>query len=188
MIHGSRRLVASNSRFNVYFDELLRDGVVAVPDYLTVAPKDRDGRDVTGVAVLPVVDGRLGLLRLYRHPVRSWMWEVPRGFIEPGESAEASALRELEEETGLVCPSSALHPAGVVTPDAGVFDARVALFVALECRAARPFVSAELGHQSLHLLSPAEVERMIAAGDVQDTYTLICALTYRSLRGGSAPL
>ncbi len=30
-------------------------------------------------------------------------WSLPKGKLEPGESAEAGALREVEEETGLRC-------------------------------------------------------------------------------------
>src|SRR5205085_7154411 len=30
-------------------------------------------------------------------------WSLPKGKLEPGETAEAAALREVEEETGLRC-------------------------------------------------------------------------------------
>ena len=30
-------------------------------------------------------------------------WTLPKGKLEPGESHEQAALREVEEETGLVC-------------------------------------------------------------------------------------
>ena len=32
-------------------------------------------------------------------------WMVPKGLIEPGEDPAAAAVREFEEETGLICPS-----------------------------------------------------------------------------------
>jgi 8-oxo-dGTP pyrophosphatase MutT (NUDIX family) len=40
------------------------------------------------------------MLRQYRHPLRAWLWEVPAGSLEPGESAERAAERELAEEIG----------------------------------------------------------------------------------------
>ncbi|MBI3970543.1 MAG: NUDIX hydrolase [Chloroflexi bacterium] len=45
-------------------------------------------------------DGRIALLRQYRHPLRAWVWEVPAGSLEPGETPAAAAARELAEEIG----------------------------------------------------------------------------------------
>jgi ADP-ribose pyrophosphatase len=46
-------------------------------------------------------DGEVLLIRQYRHPVRSYLWEIPAGFIDlAGESKLAAAERELLEETG----------------------------------------------------------------------------------------
>lgn len=42
----------------------------------------------------------LVLVRQYRHPVRSLLWEVPAGTAELGESPVEGAKRELREETG----------------------------------------------------------------------------------------
>ncbi|HEY8171948.1 MAG TPA: NUDIX hydrolase [Dehalococcoidia bacterium] len=57
-----------------------------------------------GVAVVLVpvdVDGRLLLVRQYRHPVRAWLLELPAGGVdERDETPEAAAQRELREETG----------------------------------------------------------------------------------------
>lgn len=46
-------------------------------------------------------DGRLALVRQYRHAARRALLEVPAGRLEPGEDPLAAAQRELEEETGL---------------------------------------------------------------------------------------
>ncbi len=47
-------------------------------------------------------DGSLVLVRQYRHALGRWMLELPAGRREPGEEPLATAVRELEEETGLV--------------------------------------------------------------------------------------
>ena len=42
------------------------------------------------------------LVKQYRHPVGREMWEVVAGGMDPGETPEQAALRELREETGYV--------------------------------------------------------------------------------------
>jgi ADP-ribose diphosphatase len=68
----------------------------------------RARRDVvrhSGSIVVLVVDDRLAeprilLERQYRHAAQSFMWELPAGRIDEGESELAAAKRELLEETG----------------------------------------------------------------------------------------
>lgn len=41
------------------------------------------------------------MIRKYRHEERGWVWEFPRGFGEPGLTAEENARQELIEEIGM---------------------------------------------------------------------------------------
>lgn len=53
------------------------------------------------VVVLPVLaDGRVILIRQYRHAAREFLWELVAGRIDKGESPRQAATRELIEETG----------------------------------------------------------------------------------------
>jgi ADP-ribose pyrophosphatase len=53
------------------------------------------------VVLLPVRDdGRIVMIRQYRHALGRDLWELPAGGIEDGESPEAAAARECEEEIG----------------------------------------------------------------------------------------
>lgn len=45
-------------------------------------------------------DGRMLLVRQYRHAVGDWLVEIPAGRLERGEDPLVAARRELEEETG----------------------------------------------------------------------------------------
>lgn len=56
-----------------------------------------------------VTDGERLLLG---HATRSPRWDIPKGLAEPGEDPRGAALRELEEETGLVASPEALHELG----------------------------------------------------------------------------
>ncbi|MBI2912856.1 MAG: NUDIX hydrolase [Chloroflexi bacterium] len=53
------------------------------------------------VAIVPLEsDGRVLLVRQYRLPAGQVLLEVPAGGVDPGESVEDAAQRELQEETG----------------------------------------------------------------------------------------
>jgi ADP-ribose pyrophosphatase len=53
------------------------------------------------VVVLPVLpNGRVLLIRQYRHAARQFLWELVAGRIDEGESPRKAAARELIEETG----------------------------------------------------------------------------------------
>jgi ADP-ribose pyrophosphatase len=55
-----------------------------------------------GSAVMMPVDkrGRVLLVRQYRLPARQYIWELPAGRVDPGETVLKAAKRELREETG----------------------------------------------------------------------------------------
>ena len=58
-------------------------------------------------AVVPLLDDpkaadpRILLLRQFRHATEGSIWEIPAGRLEPGETPEVCARRELAEETGM---------------------------------------------------------------------------------------
>ena len=41
------------------------------------------------------------------------LWDIPKGLADPGEDHRTAAVRELQEETGLVAPPDALRPLGL---------------------------------------------------------------------------
>ncbi len=57
-------------------------------------------KNATGAAIGVERDGSLLLVRRRHDPYRGW-WMLPAGFVEYGESAEQTAVREALEETGL---------------------------------------------------------------------------------------
>ena len=53
------------------------------------------------VFIVPVLeDGRIVLIRNYRHTLGEWVWEVPAGGVEAGQSPDEAARLELLQEIG----------------------------------------------------------------------------------------
>jgi len=84
-----------------------------------------------GAAVVPVLpDGDVLLVRQFRYPMQSCLLEFPAGKIDPGETAEATAHRELAEEVGYT--SSRLRKLAEFYTTPGFCDERLFLFLAEE--------------------------------------------------------
>ncbi len=57
-----------------------------------------------GIVIYPVwkkEPEKLVMLRQYRYPLDAWLYELPAGLIDEGETASQAAVREMKEETGL---------------------------------------------------------------------------------------
>jgi ADP-ribose pyrophosphatase len=129
---------------------------------------------VSGVVVVPIThDDRILMIRQFRHPVRMWMRELPRGGRKRGEAARDAAARELREEIGR--DAEELHYLGRVVTDSGqlegcphLFAARVGPRGSTE-REAGEAIDAELSYGYTALREEAERGRIV------DGFTL-CAL------------
>ena len=74
-------------------------------------------------------DDRVLLLRQYRHPVRSYLWELPAGLRDAhGEAPLQTAQRELAEEAGLAAQRWSLLASTYSTP--GFCDEKVLIYLA----------------------------------------------------------
>ena len=56
----------------------------------------------SAVMILPLIvpDDEVVIIRQFRPPTGTYVWETPAGLIDPGEDPGTAALRELSEETG----------------------------------------------------------------------------------------
>lgn len=124
-------------------------------------------------------DDRVTLLRQYRHAVGGYLWEVPAGVLDPGESPLECARRELAEEAGL--QAERFESAGSVVTCPGFCDEVIHLFVAsgLTPVARRP--DADEVIDDVRAVPLADALAMIAAGEIRDAKT-IAALSQAELR------
>lgn len=126
---------------------------------------------ISGVVVVPKLGEKVFLHRIFRHPTRSWEWEFPRGFLEPGYSPEEMARRELAEETGLIMDR--IEEIGSVFSNTGLFAGKAKAFV-IEVKKPADRSAPEAGEVIGELIGflPAQVWSMIRDGEIRDGFTL----------------
>jgi ADP-ribose pyrophosphatase len=118
-------------------------------------------------------DPRVLLIRQFRHAADGFIYEVPAGRLDPGESPEACAARELEEEAGMRAERIERLTTIFTTP--GFTDEKIHLFVAHGLTEGRAQREAD-EFMELKPLAWSEVMAMIRRGDIADGKTLIALL------------
>jgi ADP-ribose pyrophosphatase len=162
------KLLYSGPIFGVTRDRVIEPGgVEATRDVVTHSGS---------VVVMPIFpNGDVLLIRQYRHSVKTFLWELVAGRIEYGESALAAAKRELREETGFRARRyrKLLH----LFPTPGFLSEYLDLFAAegLAAGAATPEADEQI---TARRFKAAEIERMIRAGEMQDSKSVAGLLYY----------
>ena len=132
------------------------------------------------VAIVPIFeDGNVLLVNQFRAPVSRITLEIPAGKLEPGESPDICASRELEEETGYRAGRLEHKATFFTTP--GFSDEVMYLYVATELRpsASRPDFDEFLEIKKIPL---NELLQMAKNGEIFDAKTLVgIYLSSRSL-------
>lgn len=128
------------------------------------------------VVVLPVFpDGRILVIRQYRHAAGQYLWELVAGHKEPNESALTGARRELQEETGYT--ASKVRKLLEIFPSPGLLSERMDIFVAegLAKGAARPEDDEKITQRILTLRQAA---KWIRSGKIRDSKSVAGILYY----------
>lgn len=131
-----------------------------------------------GAAIAALDDqGRVCLIRQYRHAAGGWIWELPAGKLEPGEPPELTARRELEEEAGR--RANHWESLGSYVSSPGVFTESVHLFMA------RGLETVTQSHEPSELIEthwvPLEAAcRQALEGSIADGKTIVGLLRARA--------
>jgi ADP-ribose pyrophosphatase len=87
-------------------------------------------------AVVPVKEnGSVVLIHQFRHAAGGYLYEVPAGTLAPGESPEACAMREVEEEVGY--RAGRLERLGDIVTAPGFCDEQIHLYLATDLQRSR---------------------------------------------------
>jgi len=128
------------------------------------------------VVVLPVLpDGRILLIRQYRHATRQYLWELVAGRMDPGETPKVAAARELIEETGY--RAKRMRVFLDVFPTPGFLEERMFILLAegLTAGEAEPEEDEKI---ISHAYKRRQLEEMIHSGRLRDAKTIAGILFY----------
>lgn len=117
------------------------------------------------VNIIPVTpEGRIVMIRQYRHGIRSSTLEVPGGLVDDGESPRDAAVREMMEETGYI--SDDVVDLGSVAPNPAIQENRCYTYLARDVRATH---EQQLDHAEIIdilELDPEDIPALIRSGEI----------------------
>lgn len=128
------------------------------------------------VVVLPVLpDGRIVMIQQYRHATKQYLWELVAGRMEPGETPEQGAARELAEETGYRAKKIKVFLEVFPTP--GFLEEKMFILLATGCQpgAASPEEDEKIVSA---VYEPRKLEQMIHSGKLHDGKSIAGLLYY----------
>jgi ADP-ribose diphosphatase len=129
--------------------------------------------------VVPFLDDPNGpdpcilLVRQYRHAADGFIWEIPAGRLDPGETPLECAHRELEEETGH--RAAQLEPLTAIYTTPGFTDERIHLFLATGLSEGNHHRDAD-EFLEVHPMPWSDVMKKVAAGEIVDGKSLVALL------------
>jgi len=130
-----------------------------------------------GSAVMMAVDDkrRILLVRQYRLPARDYLWELPAGRVDPGETVLQAARRELREETGFRATRWQKLATFFVSP--GFLAEKMTIYLAtgLKSGEQQPMEDERI---EMKWFTQSELDIMIQRGQVKDAKTMVGFMTW----------
>jgi ADP-ribose pyrophosphatase len=130
-------------------------------------------RHAASVVLIPITDdGRIVIVKQYRAPLDRETWEFPAGRLNDGESSDAAARRECEEEIGFV--PHRLERLRELYPAPGFCDEALIFYRAFDLRpppSDSPHKADEDEDITTRTVTVAEARAMLERGEVVDLKT-----------------
>jgi ADP-ribose pyrophosphatase len=172
--YGASRELARTPIFRVREDEAVHPRTGSVRPYVALEAPDW----VNIVALTPA--GQLVLVRQWRHGTRRFELELPAGMVEPDETPEQAAARELREETGYT--AERISRLGAVAPNAAYQTNTCYTVLAEGCRPTAETAFDEGEDIEVVLASPAELRAQL--GDSAQNAMVFCGVFWWLERQG----
>lgn len=144
--------------------------------------REPDGQEIVrevvrhngGAGALPVFDdGRVALVRQYRHPARRELLEIPAGKLEVGESPAECAARELEQEIGW--RAGRLVKLGEFYTTPGFCEEKLYVYLATELQPATQQLDEDEVVEIVYM-PLTEALDLAVRGELEDSKTLLALL------------
>ncbi|MBE7054131.1 MAG: NUDIX hydrolase [Ruminococcaceae bacterium] len=129
-----------------------------------------------GVTVVAIEDEYIYMVRQYRKAVEKVVLEIPAGKLEVGENPKTGAIRELEEEVGLL--ASDLISLGVMYPTPAYCSEIIYLFLATDFKKTKQHLD-EGEFLNIEKYKIDDILKMIDNNEICDAKT-ICGI-YKAL-------
>jgi len=120
--------------------------------------------------IVPFVGKNLLFLKQYRGVIDEYIWELPAGKLEPGESPYKCAKRELEEETGY--RARTMKKIGMIYTTPGFCDEKIHIYKAV-CDTDRKDLRLNEDEMiKVRALSVGQVRKLFKAGKITDSKSI----------------
>ena len=128
-----------------------------------------------GACVLYVKDGKVLLVRQYRYAYAESIYEIPAGKLDKGEDPMKAAIRELEEEGGLLAEE--LKLLYVMYPSPGYTNEKIYIYQAFSARETAAHLD-EGEFLDVEYIPLEKVKAMLQNGEIKDGKTIIALQAY----------
>jgi ADP-ribose pyrophosphatase len=167
----SSKVAFKSKIFSIRHETVVEPGGLQVTRDVVVHPGS--------VVVLPVFpDGRILMIRQYRHAAKQYLWELVAGRKDAGENFVQGAHRELREETGYT--ARRMTKMLDLFPSPGFISENMVIFLAegLTKGEAHPEEDEKITQRIFRL---KEAERWIRSGRIRDAKSVAGILFYKAI-------
>ena len=162
------KIIHSNNFFSVEKRKIVKGGH---SHYINIIHKK------SVVHILAILDnGNIILERQFRPPVGKYIYEIPAGHIDEGETKKQTALRELEEETGY--RAGKISKAITMYAAPGIMEEKSYLYIARDLKKGKSSLGV---NEDLSVLDVSldTALKMIKSNRIMDAKTIASILYYK---------